>query len=303
MWLATLVIAVGGATCRPALADETHAPAVLAKTSASLDHSSSSACADCHEDEVNGFPDSPHGKVFGRSLQQEARGGGCDSCHGPGDAHIESDGVASDIFGFGVDSDPARTTAVCLECHTKDATQMHWAGSAHQSASVACTSCHAAHHGVTDTPLVRATVTETCLTCHTDQKRGLVMRSRHPLREGKMDCTSCHSPHGSPGPSLLASHDVFETCTKCHAELRGPFLWEHAPVRESCMNCHAPHGSNHEKLLVTTNFRLCQSCHIQGRHQTVAGNDERFFMTNRACTNCHAQVHGSNHPSGPILQR
>jgi predicted CXXCH cytochrome family protein len=44
-------------------------------------------------------------------------------------------------------------------------------------------------------------------------------------------------------------------------EKRGPFLWEHAPVRESCLNCHSPHGSNHEKLLTTALPMLCQECH------------------------------------------
>jgi DmsE family decaheme c-type cytochrome len=316
IWLAALVVIANSLVCGVAFAEQT--PGHAAKSSApassvpasSRPASSSPAlaagdesCAECHENEVEGFRDSIHGRAFGRSLQAEARGGSCESCHGSGEAHVESEGAAADIVGFGVDSDASRSNAVCLECHTKDSAQMHWDTSAHQSANVACTSCHAAHPAAADKPFVRGGVNETCLACHTDQRRGFLMRSRHPLGEGKMDCTSCHSPHGSSGPSLLAAHDVFETCTKCHAEMRGPFLWEHAPVRESCLNCHAPHGSNHENLLVTTNFRLCQSCHIQGRHQTVAGSDARFFMTNRGCTNCHAQVHGTNHPSGPNLQR
>jgi hypothetical protein len=42
---------------------------------------------------------------------------------------------------------------------------------------------------------------------------------------------------------------------------------------------------------------------MQGRHQTIAGRPDQFFMINRGCTNCHNRVHGSNHPSGPLFLR
>jgi predicted CXXCH cytochrome family protein len=74
-------------------------------------------------------------------------------------------------------------------------------------------------------------------------------------------------------------------------------------VRENCLNCHAAHGSNQESLLSRQVTRLCQSCHIQGRHQTGAARPDELWLFNRACLNCHGQIHGSNHPSGVILQR
>ena len=40
-----------------------------------------------------------------------------------------------------------------------------------------------------------------------------------------------------------------------------------------------------------------------GRHQTVAGAPNSAWAFNRACTQCHPAVHGSNHPSGVNLQR
>ena len=82
-----------------------------------------------------------------------------------------------------------------------------------------------------------------------------------PLPEGKMSCVDCHNPHGSATRSLLNADSVNDVCYTCHAEKRGPFLWEHAPVRESCVNCHQPHGSNHDKLLVGARPYLCQQCH------------------------------------------
>ena len=133
--------------------------------------------------------------------------------------------------------------------------------------------------------------------------------SHHPIREGKISCTDCHNPHGTQTRSLIKAASVNEQCYTCHAEKRGPFLWEHAPVRESCLNCHTPHGSNHQKLQKTATPYLCQQCHSNTRHpgtlydattladQSRASN--RIF--NRACLDCHSAVHGSNNPSSPYL--
>src|SRR6185295_6019826 len=84
----------------------------------------------------------------------------------------------------------------------------------------------------------------------------------------QLSCTDCHNPHGSTAQALLKANSVNETCFTCHADKRGPFLFEHAPVRDSCVNCHTPHGSNHEKLLITARPLLCQQCHAQSGHPT-----------------------------------
>ncbi len=81
-----------------------------------------------------------------------------------------------------------------------------------------------------------------------------------------MDCASCHDPHDSTKPKMVSAEWVNEKCLTCHTEKRGPFLWEHAPVRENCLNCHDPHGSNHDKLLVAKQPYLCQRCHLNTRH-------------------------------------
>jgi DmsE family decaheme c-type cytochrome len=131
----------------------------------------------------------------------------------------------------------------------------------------------------------------------------MMQRSAHPLRSGAMACTSCHNPHGSAGEASLVKTTINETCATCHAEKRGPFLWEHAPVREDCSTCHTPHGSNNVSLLKMPTARLCQSCHLLGHHQTVSIQQGTVWVQNRACVNCHQQIHGSNHPSGAIFQR
>ena len=112
-----------------------------------------------------------------------------------------------------------------------------------------------------------------------------------------MDCASCHNVHGST-PGLLVKNTLNETCVSCHTEKRGPFLWEHAPVRESCANCHAAHGSNHRNLLTSKDSFLCLSCHSYGGHINLPRYNRVSNPYGMGCVNCHITTHGSNHPSG-----
>jgi DmsE family decaheme c-type cytochrome len=132
-----------------------------------------------------------------------------------------------------------------------------------------------------------------------------------PMREGIMTCSSCHNAHGTVGPAQLNQFSVNENCYECHAEKRSPKLWEHPPVREDCLNCHDPHGSLHPFMLKAKQPRLCQQCHDEMRHPTQpydSAQPDQFFpnrraMFNKACVNCHQQVHGSNHPAGVRFMR
>ena len=194
---------------------------------------------------------------------------------------------------------------------------MQWTGSQHESQDVTCTSCHQVHTPH-DTVRDRMTQTETCFSCHKEQRAQSNRASHHPILEGKVACSSCHNPHGSSGPKLLHKATVNETCYSCHAEKRGPFLWEHPPASDNCSNCHTSHGSNHASLLKSRSSFLCTSCHIAGGHSTTgirsgndlgsgvvagAGANATPQMIGKACLNCHTQVHGSNHPAGPRFAR
>ncbi|MBI2821431.1 MAG: hypothetical protein HYX74_04350 [Acidobacteria bacterium] len=268
------------------------------------------------------------GRLFLKHPRNDKETLGCETCHGPGQAHIESGGRKG-IEGFISFSREDRTpveqrNAVCLRCHEKTG-RLYWRGSPHDSRNVACTDCHTIMKnisvrsqlteaniasdsqlaGTANVPdraqLAKATVIETCGRCHIQQRAQLMRSSHMPLREGKMDCTSCHNPHGGVNDKLLKANSINETCYACHAEKRGPFLWEHAPVTESCMNCHEAHGSNHEKMLKVSKPRLCQQCHMVTEHRTQPHTRESTYVLNRSCTNCHSQIHGSNHPSATRL--
>jgi DmsE family decaheme c-type cytochrome len=259
------------------------------------------ACRECHKTAMADFEATRKGRLFLKHPRTEAERHACENCHGPAKLHKDTGGDVGPgllITFKGKFAAPVEErNKICLSCHAKGnrvGNRIFWNGSAHDSRDVACTSCHSIMKG----QLVKVTEIETCGQCHT-QRRAQLMRSSHmPVREGKMTCTSCHNPHGTATEKLLKANSVNETCYTCHAEKRGPFLWEHPPVMESCSNCHDPHGSNHEKLLKIAKPRLCQQCHVETRHPTTAQRIPQVrFVFNRSCTNCHSQIHGTNHPS------
>jgi DmsE family decaheme c-type cytochrome len=270
-------------------------------------------CRGCHGVEAAHWDPTLHGRVFTLQPRSELEGRRCEACHGPGSAHLTDPQNASNMVAFTRRSATGIEVQndMCLECHRGGA-RIRWSGSVHEEADVACSDCHNPMSETSQRRLMReSSVAATCLACHPAQRVEFRKRSHMPLFEGKISCEDCHNPHGSTTDPLLRGDSVNHTCYTCHPEKRGPFLWEHAPVRESCLNCHRPHGSNHDKLLTTIATTLCQTCHSQLDHPSdllTAGNlaggfapDERVL--NRGCVNCHAQIHGSNHPSGPRFHR
>lgn len=249
-------------------------------------------CSTCHDVVVKEFQKTSH--------EQSAMG--CEGCHGPGQAHVDGGGDKSKIRKF-AELSPVEINDICLSCHNKG-TQSHWMGSTHNRRTLSCITCHNPHPKGSNTPhLLRKTEIELCTECHLQQKAQLYNSAHMPLREGKMNCSSCHNPHGSVNPSMLTEHSVNENCYKCHAEKRGPFLWEHAPVRINCDTCHDPHGSMHESMLKVKMPILCQECHVDSRHPSQAHMAPERFSFNKSCLNCHSMIHGSNHPSGVRFMR
>jgi DmsE family decaheme c-type cytochrome len=217
-----------------------------------------------------------------------------------------TDGRSLEIISFRL-NDPTHTVDelndVCLGCHEKGDRTL-WRGSTHDTRGVACVSCHTVMRNVTPRfQLAQLTEMDTCFQCHKNQRAEMWRSAHMPLREGKMTCSSCHNPHGSFGEALLKTATVNDTCYKCHAEKRGPFLWEHAPVRENCLNCHNPHGSMQDAMLKVSRPRLCQQCHTAADHPGNPGNPRAMYSIGAACSNCHVKIHGSNSPAGAAFVR
>ena len=260
-------------------------------------------CLMCHDDRA------VHGTAHGRAIDARTPMAqfGCESCHGPGKAHVDAGGDPELMRAFR-EMRPDEASQTCTTCHNRRDHAM-WDGSTHQARNLSCTTCHSVHAPKSEEgQLVKATAMQVCADCHRD-KVAKVDRSGHmPVREGKMTCATCHNPHGSANVRLLrAGFSSAESCTTCHADKRGPYLYEHAPVRESCATCHDPHGSPNERMLVQKNPFLCQRCHSHIRHpgtlydNRVIGTSNRIYA--RSCVTCHSQVHGSNHPSGHFFLR
>ncbi len=270
-------------------------------------------CRRCHRDYYDAWASSTHARIDGR-LFKSAGKQGCEACHGPGLDHAQSGNIAL-IRRF--TGSPAEVVeAACLKCHERGQ-RLYWRGSPHESRNISCTNCHRLHKKSDPTQhlarflerpletrlLAKETSMEVCFQCHLLQKAQLQRSSHMPLREGKLTCIDCHNPHGTATPKLLRENSVNENCYRCHAEKRGPFLWEHPPVAENCLNCHQPHGSINEKLLKARAPRLCQECHVRAGHSTLPRLANNRLIYNLGCTNCHSQIHGSNHPSGVRFHR
>jgi len=265
------------------------------------------ACLGCHANQAAKFNQTLMGKIF-RNPRDVREKAGCEGCHGPGSLHVSAGGGrgAGGIFSFRLD-DKTHTAeefnAVCLSCHEKGPLIL-WPGSEHEVRSLACVNCHTVMRNITPKhQLAQLTVIDTCSQCHKKQRSDIWQSSHMPIREGKITCSSCHNPHGSYGDKLLKTATVNDTCYRCHAEKRGPFLWEHPPVRESCLNCHNPHGSINDSLLKVSRPRLCQQCHTAADHPGNPGNPLAIYYIGASCSNCHVKIHGSNSPAGSQFVR
>ena len=260
-------------------------------------------CETCHADALKQFPHTYHAKLPNS----------CANCHGDVAAHAKAvqagEGVGP-IISFKT-MKPADVNTKCLSCHDK-ARQANWHGGVHDRRGLACTTCHSVHSFKSEhAQLKTVKAMDTCFSCHPSVRAQAMRTSHHPMREGKMDCGSCHDPHDSTTPRMVKGQTINELCYTCHTEKRGPFLWEHAPVRENCVTCHQPHGSNHDKLMVASLPFLCQRCHSSTRHPgtlydlnaTLAGPNPSNRSVEHACRNCHQNVHGSNAPASPYLGR
>ncbi len=260
-------------------------------------------CLTCHETATIHGTAHGNAKIPGTPAAEK----GCESCHGPGQAHVEDD-AKGHILKFNKMA-AREVSATCLTCHNKTEHAM-WDSSAHAARSLGCTTCHSVHAPKSEqAQLVKATTIELCATCHKAQAQKQLRTSHMPVREGKMTCTSCHNPHGSTNVRMLrVGNYINESCTSCHAEKRGPFLWEHAAGREACSTCHDPHGSNNDRMLVVRTPTLCQRCHIGTRHPSTIYDGTSLAqrsnrLVTRGCVSCHQQIHGSNHPSGNAFAR
>ena len=242
-------------------------------------------CLMCHTDTTthgifqtrHGSPGQPDGPFSTDGLQ-------CEACHGPGGEHAQNP----------MTSTPRADSDGCAGCHADH-------GETHEA--MACGDCHTSHDRVDDV-LAGQGQQAVCGGCHLGIAAAVHRPYAHPLRDGVMQCSSCHALHDR------GAEVGIETCFGCHEDKRGPFLWDHPPVQEDCGTCHDAHGSSQPGMLTVRGPFLCQACHTDPVHAGIEVSSSglpngtpsaRLLASN--CANCHAQIHGSNHPSGAKLMR
>lgn len=275
-------------------------------------------CKTCHPDVWFRFYKNAHFKSIA-SGKEAAADTGCESCHGPGKLHVAAHGGKTTIISFPQLS-PQQVLTACLRCHSDTLARANIRHSPHTSNDVVCTQCHSIHKAETPKFLLAKAQPELCYGCHTNVRADFSMPFKHPVNTGFMKCTDCHNPHGTfaptwrmaARPSLVSqAFGNEEACLKCHSDKRGPFAFEHPPVRvEGCEMCHYPHGSTNSRLLRRpVVFTICLECHNGAGNFGRSGTGEPSLSQThnmadpryQNCTNCHVRIHGSN--SDPLFLR
>ncbi|MFQ6133539.1 MAG: multiheme c-type cytochrome [Armatimonadota bacterium] len=179
----------------------------------------------------------------------EEPGIGCEACHGPGSAHVQS-GSSADIE---VDTSAEQ----CGGCHFRDAQHRievsggfirhheqydEWLASPHNN-PLTCVDCHHAHYG-TRYDTTGAGIVQECEDCHLDE-------AAYQKHNSLADCVDCHMPRA--GKSAVKVHD-HEGDVRTH-------IWEikHDSADKSDM-WYSEGGKTYSHGFVTLDF-ACYGCH------------------------------------------
>ena len=188
----------------------------------------------------------------------------------------------------------------CSKCHTGPATDLAFAGGAHEE--VSCSGCHDGHP-----PRAKVTIPR-CGKCHAGDSHFV-----------KPSCSGCHANSHMP-LRIVMSHDSSEPCRECHprevalvdrggslhsgqacsechiAHRQKPHCTEcHEPhesskVRGECRGCHRPHMPSPVLFGLQVPSSDCSPCHAEA-YSSLSAN--RTGHNRRSCVSCHQTRHGA----------
>src|SRR3954468_2772241 len=137
-------------------------------------------CVGCHDTEGTNIHQTAHGKKQIPGSPEAEKG--CESCHGPGSAHLDDPSVPGSINRF-TQMKPRDVSATCLTCHTRG-NHTQWNGSMHDARNLSCITCHSVHSPKSEKSQLKATsVSGTCVTCHQVQVAKQERIGHMPVRE------------------------------------------------------------------------------------------------------------------------
>lgn len=248
------------------------------------EYAGSESCAACHEEVTESFMMTAHATAPGWDAEK-----GCESCHGPGAAHIDGGGDVAEILRPG-DLTADESSRICLECHARQQASFSHRSSIHSLGDVGCVDCHDPHqHGESQ---LKKDEPALCADCHQTIVSQFDLPRSHPLPSKGRACVTCHTPHGAASQRSLEGFGGI-ACGDCHFEKAGPFLYSHdVTLVDGCQACHSIHGTSNRHLLKhERQIHLCYQCHPGTT--TPAFHSATQFL-NEKCTACHTAIHGSN---------
>src|SRR5262245_57317926 len=137
------VRAMDGISAEGLLAPQTPAaktaPQAPAPQAPATGYVGSDTCEACHTE-----GDTLKGTAHAQALNPRtpAATHGCESCHGPGQAHVDDENKGH-IKKFS-QLTAEESSGTCLSCHNRG-NHAAWEGSAHESRNLSCTTCHSVH--------------------------------------------------------------------------------------------------------------------------------------------------------------
>ena len=214
-------------------------PVRFTKDSPNTADEKNEACLSCHQ---------KGNRLFWEGSPHETRAMACVDCHtghGPQGVKLSTDARFNAPL-TDLHSTKQPEPELCLQCHQMRKAQLQRSSHMpYREGKVTCSSCHNPHGSPNPKQLIQPTVTENCLSCHTE-RRGPFLWEHPPVME---NCATCHEPHGTNNPQLLKVR-MPRVCDSCHETSRHPttptLLNSVRDFNRGCTNCHSKiHGSNH----------------------------------------------------------
>jgi DmsE family decaheme c-type cytochrome len=261
-------------------------------------------CAGCHG-------------AYAKSFDQKNvhRGDSCESCHGPGSKHLETQGKEPGlIFSFKT-GDPVVRAEACLKCHEEsNCTEgARWRTSKHAQCRVTCVDCHRGHYDIP--PGTKATTDPGASITRPDAAGRLTAYQKSASGSSKNGGQGYVKPKKNV-PSLKGTSDHMGAvspgiCYKCHGDMQvyqqiaGPHQIC-GPNGFDCTTCHDPHG----QIIESTRRDLCMQCH-EKHAPTMAFDSSAHDQNGVRCTDCHnphprtrvPRIVDVSHGNGPPVLR